>query len=290
MEGQSLPAAIEAEEARWALPSSESVLCYHRPGSGRPLLLLHSMNAAASAYEVKPFFEDMALSMPLYAPDLPGFGRSERADRVYSPEFYAQVIIDIVNAMNLGPVDVLALSTTSEFAARAALDAPELFSSLTLVSPTGFMRRRSSRSQAPERVHRVLRLPLLGAGLFRILRTKPSIRYFLDKAFKDGAPDDMVDYAWASAAQPGASYAPFYFLSTQFFAPDAVGELYEPQQLPVQVLYDRDPNISFDYLDEVVRDKDNWQLTQIPDTLGLPQFEAPAQTQAALEDFLKNLA
>lgn len=290
MEGQSLPAAVDAEEVRWALPSSPSVLCYRRPGSGPPLLLLHSMNAAASAFEVKPFFEDMALSMPLYAPDLPGFGRSERSDRVYSPEFYARVIIDMVETMDLGPVDVLALSTTSEFAARAALEAPELFRSLTLVSPTGFMRRRESRSRAPERVHRVLRLPLLGAGLFRILRTKPSIRFFLDKAFAGGAPEDMVDYAWASAAQPGASYAPFYFLSTQFFAPDAVGDLYEPLRLPVQVLYDKDPNISFDYLDDVARDHDNWQLTRIPDTLGLPQFEAPAQTQAALERFLDQLS
>jgi hypothetical protein len=99
----------------------------------------------------------------------------------------------------------------------------------------------------------------------------------------------MVEYARLSAAQPGASHAPFYFVSGQLFTPDAVGDLYLPQKIPVSVLYDEDPNISFDYLDEVARDGENWSLIKIPATLGLPQFEEPLQTQAALEDFLKNL-
>lgn len=289
MSTQSLAPAIRADEVVWSLPSGGPVLCYSRPGHGRPLLLLHSMNAAASAFEVKPFFDDMSLRQPLYAPDLPGFGRSDRADRVYSPDFYAQLIVDIIKAIDAGPVDVLALSTTAEFAARAALKENDVIHSLTLVSPTGFSRRRESRSPVGARVHRMLRLPLLGAGLFRALRTKPSIRFFLDKAFKNGAPEDMVEYAWTSAAQPGASYAPFYFVSGQLFTPDAVGDLYLPQKVPVSVLYDKDPNISFDYLDEVVRQRENWSLTRIPGTLGLPQFQEPLLMQSALEEFLKNL-
>jgi len=208
---------------------------------------------------------------------------------VYSPEFYSRTIIDLILALDLGAVDVVALSTTAEFAARASLEAPDLFNSLTLVSPTGFSRRKEGTSTVGPRVHRVLRLPFVGASLFRVLRTKPSIRFFLDQAFKDGAPKDMVDYAHACAAQPGASYAPFYFVSGQFFSPDAVGELYEPQQLPVLVLYDKDPNISFTYLEEVAEGHGNWQLTRIPGTLGLPQFEEPQATEAALQEFLQKL-
>ncbi|WOJ93482.1 alpha/beta hydrolase [Congregibacter variabilis] len=289
MSTQPLAPAIQADEVVWSLPGVAPVLCYYRQGEGCPLLLLHSMNAAASAFEVKPFFDDMALKQPLYAPDLPGFGRSERADRVYSPDFYAQVVVDIIKAMDCGPVDVLALSTTAEFAARAALRDSDLVRSLTLISPTGFSRRRDSRSPVGARVHRILSLPFLGAGLFRALRTKPSIRFFLDKAFGDGAPEDMVEYARNSAAQPGASYAPFYFVSGQLFTPDAVGELYLPLKLPVSVLYDEDPNISFDYLEEVARQGDNWSLVKIPGTLGLPQFEKPSLTESALKEFLKNL-
>ncbi|MDP5070402.1 MAG: alpha/beta hydrolase [Congregibacter sp.] len=283
---QLLPAAIAADEVVWTLPAAGQVLAYYRPGIGRPLLLLHSINAAPSAFEVKPFFTELDLNRPLYAPDLPGFGRSNRDDRVYSPEFYAASIIDVIRAINAGPLDVLALSTTSEFAARAALLAPDLFHSLTLISPTGFARRRGPRSPVNARVLRILRLPFLGAGLFRLVTRRFSIGFFLDKAFDDGAPSDMVDYAYASAAQPGASYAPFYFLSGHLFTPDAVGDLYLPQQLPVLVLYDQDPNISFEYLEDVARQRSNWRLVRIPGTKGLPQFQKPRLTEAAVQEFL----
>jgi pimeloyl-ACP methyl ester carboxylesterase len=285
MKQTALGPALDSAELHWQLPGAGRVLCYYRPGEGRPLLLLHSINAAASAYEVSPFFTRMTLGRPLYAPDLPGFGRSERPDRVYSPEFYADAIIDMVRAMGGEPVDVVALSTSSEFAARAALREPDLFHSLTLLSPTGFSRRRESRSPIGPRVHRVLRFPLLGAGLFRLLRTRPSVRFFLNKAFADGAPDEMVDYACATAAQPGALNAPFYFVSGQLFEPDAVGNLYLPLTLPVLVLYDEDPNISFTYLDELAAARANWRLVRIAPTLGLPHFEKPTETCIALEKF-----
>jgi pimeloyl-ACP methyl ester carboxylesterase len=112
------------------------------------------------------------------------------------------------------------------------------------------------------------------------------VRFFLNMAFTDRAPEAMVDYACATTRMPGASYAPFYFLSGQMFTPDAVGDLYLPLVQPTLVLYDTDPNISFDYLDEVLEERPNWRAVRIPETRGLPHFEKPADTQRALEDFL----
>lgn len=282
-----LPAAIDANEIEWQLPRGGRVLCYHRTGVGRPLLLLHSINAAPSAFEVSPFFSSagLAAQRPLYAPDLPGFGRSARADREYSPAFFADAIVDLIEAIDSGPVDVLALSTTAEFAARAALRAPQLINSLVLVSPTGLSRRRQARSKAGARVYRVFRAPGVGSTLYRLLRTRPSVRFFLDMAFEDSAPEAMVDYACATAAQPGASHVPFYFLSGQLFTPDAVGDLYLRVAQPVLVLYDQDPNISFDYLGAVLDERPNWRAERIVGTHGLPHFEKPAETAAALERF-----
>jgi pimeloyl-ACP methyl ester carboxylesterase len=154
------------------------------------------------------------------------------------------------------------------------------------VSPTGLGRRRDGPSSAGPRVYRVFRTPGVGSTLYRLLRTRPSIRFFLDMAFTDKAPEAMVDYAWRTTRMPGASFAPFYFLSGQMFAPDAVGDLYLPLLQPTQVLYDTDPNISFDHLDEILEARPNWRATRIPDTRGLPHFEKPQQTQQALEEFL----
>lgn len=280
-----LPPAISEQELIWELPDAGRVLCYHRPGTGRPLLLLHSINAAPSAFEVSPFFDRLTLDRPLYAPDLPGFGRSARADRPYRPEFFATAILQMIDAIGADSVDVLALSTTAEFAARAARDAPARIASLVLVSPTGLSRRRDAPSKAGPRVLRVFRTPGIGSTLYRLLRTRPSIRFFLDMAFEGRAPDAMVAYACKTTRMPGASHAPFYFLSGQMFAPDAVGELYRPLTQPVLVLYDQDPNISFDYLDEVLETGHAWQAERIPGTRGLPHFEKPVETQRALEAF-----
>jgi len=285
VQGQHLGPAIAAQELTWDLPGSGRVLCYRRPGTGRPVLLLHSMNAAPSAFEVSPFFTRLQLVRPLYAPDLPGFGRSDRRDVAYTPAFFAAAILQMIDAIGDGPVDIVALSTTAEFAARAAGERPEAIASLTLVSPTGLMRRKDAPSTVGPRVHRFLRAPVVGSTLYTLLRTRRSIRFFLNMAFADKAPEAMVDYACATTRMPGASYAPFYFLSGQMFCHDAVGLLYRPLTQPVLVLYDEDPNISFDYLDTLLEDCSNWHATRIPGTRGLPHFEKTVETQAALEAF-----
>lgn len=289
MKSLTLPAAIDAEELVWPTPAVGQTFCYHRPGVGRPLLLLHSINATPSAFEVSPFFDAMSLPMPLYAADLPGFGRSERRDQAYTPEFFATAIEAIIDEIGAGPVDVLALSTTCEFAARAALAAPDKIASLIMVSPTGLSRRRAGKSTVGPKVHRFLRTPLLGGGLFRMLTSRASIRFFLNMAFEDKAPQSMVDYAMAMTRAPGASHAPFYFLSGQMFAGDAVGDLYLPQQCPVMVLFDQDPNVSFNHLDEVLAGNANWRSQRIPDTHGLPHFEKPDLTADAVLKFLTEI-
>ncbi|MEM1404994.1 MAG: alpha/beta hydrolase [Pseudomonadota bacterium] len=252
------------------------------------MLLLHSINAAPSAYEMGPFVTSMSLDRPLFVPDLPGFGRSQRGDRAYTAEFFATAVIEIIAKIGGGSVDVVALSTTAELVARAALKRPDLFSSLTLISPTGFSRRRPGPNATGDRARQILSAPVLGASLFRLLRSRTSVRWFLNMAFREKAPDAMVDYACATAAQPGASFAPFYFLSGALFAADAVGELYEPLELPVLVLYDRDPNISFDYLSDV-ESLPNWTLVRIPKTHGLPQFQEPELTEQAIVEFWSTL-
>jgi pimeloyl-ACP methyl ester carboxylesterase len=146
--------------------------------------------------------------------------------------FLPSAIDAMIGAIGEGPVDVVALSTTSEFAARAALMRPEAIAHLVLVSPTGLGRRRDGPSAAGPRVYRVFRTPGVGSTLYRLLRTRPSIRFFLDMAFTGRAPEAMVDYAFRTTRMPGASYAPFYFLSGQMFAPDAVGDLYLPLVQP----------------------------------------------------------
>ena len=281
-----LPPALDAPRERYETRSGDGLAWYaDGQADDTPLVLQHSVNAAPSAIEMQPLFDHYRKSRRVLAPELPGFGSSDRPNRSYTPDYYADVLCECIAARAQPPVDMVALSLSAEFAARAAGQAPELFRSLTLISPTGFGNRQPPGETARRRVDRYLGGNLIGPGLFRLLTSRVSIRYFLNLSFAGSAPEALVDYAYRTSHQPGARFAPFAFLSGRLFTRDAVEQLYAPLQLPVLVLYDTDPNISFERLAPLAESRPNWQLERISPSRGLPHFEQTPQVIHALDRF-----
>lgn len=282
-----LPPALSAPLAQLHTRSAGRVAYYaDTTADGRPLLLVHSINAAPSSYEVRPLFEHFRGERPVYSIELPGFGQSERSDRVYSPALYADAIGAVLAQVIGRPADVLALSLSAEFAARAALAAPEAVASLVLISPTGFSARAMPGPDTGRVAYRALSLPLWRQRLFDLVASKPSIRYYLSKSFIDAAPQALVDYAYSAAHQPGARYAPLYFLSTQLFTRDALSALYAKlTQMPVLAIADRDPYVTFERLPEFAAARPNWRHETLAPHKGLPHWEHPQATCRLLEAF-----
>lgn len=281
-----LPAAIDAARHDLATEHGGRIHYYVDDAvAGRPLVLVHSINAAPSAFEMKPLFEQYRARRPVYALDLPGFGHSERGDRRYSPSLFANAIVDFLDQVVGQPCDLIAFSLGCEFAAQAALTRPEAIASLVLISPTGFSARRLPTGEAAERAHKVLSVPIMNDGLFALLTSRPSIRFFYKQAFQGPIPPEMIDYAYATSHQPGAKYAPLYFLSGQLFTQNARERVYAQVTQPTLVLYDRDPNIDFHELPDFLTRHPHWRAERIAPTCGLLQWEQPAQTAAAIDRF-----
>lgn len=288
-----LPPAVDADRKLFISPEA-GLLSYYADtdAPGRPLVLIHSINAAASSYEMRPIFNHFRGTRPVYALDLPGFGFSERSVRPYSPHLYAQAIADFLTTQVRGGADVIALSLGSEFAARVALEQPEYFNTLTLISPSGFTPRRelgsSQRARSSggsEPLYNVFAFPLWAQGFYDLLATRPSINYFLSQSFVGPVDPGLMEYAYLTAHQPGARHAPLYFVSGRLFTPDVRETIYEQLRLPVLVLHDRDPYVRFDNLEVTLRSHANWYSSRIAPTLGLPQFERMPDVAAALENF-----
>ena len=130
---------------------------------GRPLLFVHSVNAAPSAIELKPLFQHFRASRPVFAPDLPGFGRSTRRVGTMTASEFAKNIASIIDEITpTEPPDVIALSLGCEFVARAVVECGATVRSLTFISPTGFSRRQPPPPQAQKRLKRLLILLVLG--------------------------------------------------------------------------------------------------------------------------------
>ena len=283
---RTLPEALDAPRDSVDIASVGRVAYYlDDSAGGRPLLLLHSINAAPSALEVAPLFEAYRSQRAVYALELPGFGFSARPAIDYTPELYADVLVEFCRQCFSTAVDVIALSTTAEFVARAALAAPECFNSLALVSPTGMGSREPPSGAVSDRLRKLFSIPLFSDGLYRALTTRASIRYFLDMSFQHEVPVELVDQAWATARQPGARHAPFCFLAMKLFTPGAADSLYAQLEVPTLVLYDKDPNINFDRLPALLDRNPQLQAERIAPTCGLPHWEQPRKTAAALNSF-----
>lgn len=257
-----------------------------RGGEGLPVVLLHSINAAASSFEVSPLFEAYRGRRPVYSLDLPGFGHSERGPLDYSPELFGRAVADFLHQVVAGPADVVALSLSSEFAARAAILAPGQVASLVLVSPTGFGEKPLPAPGKVGVVARLLNLPGLSQWLYDMVASRRSIRYFLGLCFVATPPESMVDYAYATSHQPGARHAPLAFLSMRLFTPSASETLYERLgDLRVLAIADQDPFITFERLEPFVLEHPSWHRSRLAPHKGLPHWERCEDMLATLDQF-----
>ncbi len=267
-------------------------------GTGPPLLLVHSVNAAACAAEVRPLHEHYSAGRTVFSLDLPGFGFSERSDRDYTPQLMTDALhamrAEIVRRCGDAPIDALALSLSCEFLARAAMQAPQAFATLALVSPTGF-----SGAQKPRRglagstlhmawLYKTLRGPGWGKAIFNGLTRPGVIRFFLAKTW--GSPDideDLWRYDILSARQPGAEFAPLHFISGSLFSGD-INTVYESLRLPMWMCHGARGDFTDYRAKATVLGQpgfDNWQCS-VYSTGALPQFEVPHQFMADYDAFL----
>jgi pimeloyl-ACP methyl ester carboxylesterase len=258
-----------------------------------PMLLIHSVNAAASAFEMRPLFAHFAQDRAVTALDLPGFGRSERSRRPYTPELMVAAIetaaADLRATTGVGRIDLVALSLACEFAALAAAARPDGIRTLGLISPTGFDRRSTADGRT-----RVPHVPgLVGllvdrpwsAGLFRLLTSRASIKFFLRKTWGGNNIDPaMVDYDWASARQPGAEHAPLAFLAGRLFSTDILAR-YLALRLPCWLAHGRRGDFVDYRWTALVADRPNWRV-RVYDTGALPHFERTDEVAADLAAFL----
>lgn len=293
-----LPQPLDAERGDLATPAGLVATYKGGPDSppGRehpPLLLVHSINAAGSAYEVGPIFDRLRAHRAVYALDLPGYGFSDRAQRLYTPRVMTDAILaatEAIQAEHGGPVDALALSLSSEFLARAASERPAAFRSLALISPTGFDSRGPlngppGSTRGMPALYKGFTVGLWRRALFQLLTSRISIRYFLEKTWGSKAIDEgLLEFDVLTTSQPGAEHAPYSFIAGYLFSND-ISRVYAGLTLPVWMVH----GVRGDFVDysgkRLVEGRPNWTIA-IMQTGALPQFEQPDDFQSRYEAFL----
>ncbi len=258
-----------------------------------PLLLVHSVNAAASAAEVAPLYEHFSQTRPTYAIDLPGYGFSDRSDRPYTIRLMTDAVLAVLahirSQHDAAAVDLAGVSLSCEYVARIACEAPDAVRRIALISPTGFSGSKryysapgSSRGIAW--FYRAVSNPIWSSGLFNTLVRPGVVRYFLQRTFGRKQIDEALwRYCVLTASQSGAKHAPLCFLSAYLFAAD-INTIYEKLACPVWVSMATRGDFT-DYRGKhTVEQRANWQF-ELTEGGALPYFEDAQGFAAKLDQF-----
>ena len=216
MAGERKKLTLGGQEENWQWRDHRIV--YSVAGEGAPLLLQHSLSAASWAFEMRLNIEPLAKHYRVYAPDLPGFGRSERKVMDYTGPLYVEFLTDFARyvAEREGqPLAAISSSLGAAYTIGAVTRSPETFGPLILIAPTGLERLEKPPSPAGERAHRILS-GRVGDGVFWLLTTRPSMRIFLRRDGyydKQAVTPEVVEGFHSSARQPNAKYGPISFVS-----------------------------------------------------------------------------
>jgi len=172
-----IPGPVESREVLTRCGPSHVLLA--GPADAPPLVCLHAMRTGAAhlVSELAP----LVGRFRIVAPDLPG--QSVRGPQVRLPlsdDSHARWLLDLLEGLGLGAVDLFGVSWGGFVARQTASTAPDRVRRLALLVPAGIA--NGSHWKGLTR----MALPLLR---YRLRRTEPNLRRLLDPLFTTWHPD-----------------------------------------------------------------------------------------------------
>ncbi|QZP37295.1 alpha/beta fold hydrolase [Halobaculum magnesiiphilum] len=245
-------------------------IAYTEAGDGddETLVLLHGINAAGSAGEWREVFAALSKEYHVVAPDLPGFGRSDRPPLRYSAALYEDFVRDFLAEYD--EPRVVASSLTGAYVAAVA-DGLDL-ADLTLVCPTAVAGPEPPKTAVRE----LIRAPIVGEAVFGLLASKPSIAYFnADHGYWDPekAGDDWPDYEWRTTHQKNARFAPASFVSGFLNSDVDLADALAALEAPTTIVWGREADLPPLAEGRDLADAAGCELVVFDDAMLLPHVE-----------------
>jgi pimeloyl-ACP methyl ester carboxylesterase len=183
--------------------------------AGGPVVLVHGLGAGSSGFTWRKNFGSLAEHTRVYAPDLLGFGFSEKPVVSYDATLFVELIEDFLEEVS-GPAHLVAASLSAAYAIQVAARRSELVRSLTVVSPTGTATQSSRPGVTGAAFYGLMNSPVLGTSFYNVFTSERSIRdfarhqYFYDRR---RVTERFVAHHYATSHQVGAQHAISAYLS-----------------------------------------------------------------------------
>ncbi|WP_253738040.1 alpha/beta fold hydrolase [Halohasta salina] len=249
------------------------------------LVLLHGINAAGSSGEFREIFDALADDYHVIAPDLPGFGRSDRPPLSYSSTLYTEFVDDFLAEFDSPAVVASSLTAAYTLGALTEAGADHAVSDLLLICPTAIGGPQPPKGWLRE----LIRAPVVGEAFFNLIASKPSIRYFnADHGYYDptNVTEEWQDYEWETAHQPNARFAPASFISGYLNSDVDLADAIRSLEAPTTILWGRDADITPLSDGRELADEADATLVVFDRALLLPHVEFPAEFLEVVNDRL----
>lgn len=153
---------------------------YVEGGEGPPLVYVHGWPLGARPTD--SMLQRLAEDFHLYAPNLPGFGKSEPLGSEHTVENFARFLGEFIDALGLEKISLISCSLGGMISLAYALENREKLDALVLIGAAGSHRYLANRF-----------LKLTGATLSRLLRFK-SVEKGINSVVNS---DRLLAWVWA---------------------------------------------------------------------------------------------
>lgn len=247
------------------------------------LVLVHGF--LASHREFERITEELAERFHVIAPDLPGFGESEKpnpAKYAYGIEAHAEAIADLIAAFGVGRASVLGHSMGGAIALTLAADHPEMVQRLVLEDALCYPFPLSFKAKLPL-------IPVIGGVAFKQLYGRTLFRsYFRDVMYGPGveAPLERIDWHYDVFNSPSARESAYAVMRAVLDTRPVIARVTRITA-PALVVWGRDDRLlPVAHASRLAREIPNAKL-EIMDTGHSPHEEKPRELIALLTEFLE---
>ncbi|MBX9727825.1 MAG: alpha/beta hydrolase [Sphingopyxis sp.] len=255
-------------------------------GTLPPMVLLHGSNSSLHTWE--PLVRELSGEYRIIRLDLPGHGLTgANAARSYRVEDMMAAVDGTVTAIGVDSFILGGNSMGGGISWRYALEHPAKVRAILLLNAGGMPPRGQDAAPKSNIGFRIARSPL-GRWIGGEVTPRPLIRRSLEQSVADPALVDeaMVDRYWELLLFPGNRDATIARFGSSHTDP-AIAERAREIRVPTLILFGKEDRIINPSAAQSFAERISGSETILFDNIGhLPMEEAPAQTAAAIRDFL----
>ena len=257
------------------------------PKDAPPVILFHGLGATSSSF--LPTLWDLGRDHRVIAPDLPGFGDTDKPLRALHAPFFAKWAIGLLDALGIAGADLIGNSMGGRLAIEAALRAPDRVDKVVLLAPSLAWRKFRHASPLVKLLRPemgALPLPVLHLGVVRVLRSmfaKPG--RVADAAMNAAADEFLRSFSTARGR------IAFFHAARAIYLDEATGERGFWDRLPrlarpaLFLFGDEDWLVPARFASHVRRAVPHAEVEVMHDCGHVPQFEHPEATHARVRRF-----